>query len=323
MIRDAILEFSKQLIWEPDVEHAERLSRYTHAVVVGMGGSHLAADILSGWDMGTTVRVHSDYDLPRIPESQADDTLIIISSYSGNTEEALSAYDRARGAGLALCAISTGGLLLEKAEADGISYIRIPDTGIQPRLALGYSLIAILKALGSEDIIQEFRAFGEVCDSEAYEGEGRRIADAIKNKVPVIYASANNSALAYIWKIKFNEGSKIPAFMNVFPELNHNEMTGFDAVDATRGLSECMVFLFLADDDDDPKIKMRMDLTQDLFEEREFSVTRADVAGANRVEKAISSLLTADWTALFLAEQYGVDPEKVPMVEGLKQRMRE
>jgi glucose/mannose-6-phosphate isomerase len=140
--------------------------------------------------------------------------------------------------------------------------------------------------------------------------------------VPIIYASEKNRALAYNWKIKFNETAKIPAFCNVFPELNHNEMTGFDAKTATQFLSDKFYFIFLRDFVDHPGIFKRMALTGELFKKRGFNVEILDFGGENQWLKIFSTLLIADWAAYFTALNYGADPESVPMVEEFKKLMR-
>jgi glucose/mannose-6-phosphate isomerase len=136
----------------------------------------------------------------------------------------------------------------------------------------------------------------------------------------VIYASNRNYSIAYNWKIKFNETGKIPAFCNVFPELNHNEMTGFDIRDK---LSENFHFIFLHDSADYERIQKRMYVTAEQLKERGFSVEHIDVQGISPLSKIFSSLVFADWASLYVAKQYGREPEDVPMIEELKKRLVE
>ena len=124
--------------------------------------------------------------------------------------------------------------------------------------------------------------------------------------------------LAHNWKIKFNETGKVPAFCNVFPELNHHEMTGFDVQDASRHLSEKFHFVFLKDDDDHPQVQKRMDITAKLYRDRNLPVEILMLQGQSRVEKMFSSLVLADWTAYHTGEGYGLETEQVPMVEEFK-----
>ena len=136
--------------------------------------------------------------------------------------------------------------------------------------------------------------------------------------MPIIYSSFKNGSLAQNWKIKFNETTKISAFCNVFPELNHNEMTGFDLVDKTKHLSDKFHFIFMRDSKDNPRIIKRMEITKKLFEDRGFGVEYVDISGENVWHKIFSTLLVADWTSFHLAKHYGTAPEQVPMVEEFK-----
>jgi glucose/mannose-6-phosphate isomerase len=318
-MRSAILNFAKQFSFEPKVENAKALGAYDHFIVAGMGGSHLAADLLLMQRPELALKVHADYGLPA---RMNKDALVIASSYSGNTEETLDAYASARKRGLAVAAIAVGGKLLELAKKDGVPYVMLPDTGIQPRSALGFSLIALLAIIGDKKSLRAVGALAKTLDPSEYEPAGKELAAKLRGRVPVIYASSRNAALAYNWKIKFNETGKIPAFLNVLPELNHNEMTGFDVTGGNRGLAKSFHFLFLADDADHPRVQKRMEVLQTLYEDRGLPVERIDITDADPWHGAFASLLLADWTALALADAYGLESEQVPMVEEFKKRIK-
>jgi len=314
----AIKDFAKQFSYEPVIENASQWKSYERFVVLGMGGSHLAGDLLKMWDPLLPLLSHRDYGLPPFSETELKQCLIIASSYSGNTEEPLDAFMRARDKGYAVAAVSIGGTLLELAKSMGIPFIQMPDTGIQPRLALGFSLRALLKLLGKEDALRETATLSSTLDPLRYERQGKEIAARIKGKIPLIYASSRNLPLAYTWKIKFNETGKMPAFYNVFPELNHNEMTGFDANDQTRHFSKWFHVFLLKDPNDHPRILKRMDVLKHLYQERGIVVEALDLEGESVFHKVASSLVLADWAAFYTAEQYGLEAEEVPMVEELK-----
>lgn len=319
MMRDAIKNFSKQFAFGPVVENAEKLKQYEGFIMAGMGGSHLVADLLRVWKPELDVTVHSDYGFPTdLKPEWLERMLFIASSYSGNTEETLDAYEEAGKKGMARAAIAVGGKLLARAKEDGVPFVQIPDTGIQPRLALGFSLKAFFKILGEENTLVELTALAQTFQPTEYESPGKELAERLKGFVPVIYASRRNSAIAYNWKIKFNETGKIPAFMNVFPELNHNEMTGFDVAPSTAGLSRHFYFIFLKDPADDERIVRRMTTTAQLYSDRGLPVEVVEISGVSIFEKIFSSLLLADWAAYYTAEGYGVESEEVPMVEEFK-----
>jgi glucose/mannose-6-phosphate isomerase len=133
-----------------------------------------------------------------------------------------------------------------------------------------------------------------------------------------VYASVRNTAIAQNWKIKFNETGKVPAFWNVVPELNHNEMTGFDAKAKTTPLSRHFHFVFLKDAEDDRRIIKRMNVMEKLFRDRGFKTEIVLLQGKTDLHKIFNGLILADWTAFHSAKLYGVDPEQVPMVEEFK-----
>ncbi len=328
-MREAIRNFSRQFAFEPVVVNRDRLARPARVVVLGMGGSGLAAPLLLIGKAELPITMHRDYGLP----SSCTDlrsVQVIANSYSGNTEEVLDGFETALRQGLSIFAISIGGKLIERAKEAGAPYIQMPDTGIQPRMALGLNTLALAAMMGEEEIVQELHALADPPSatgggglkpesaSRRIEISGKALAEKLNGKIPVIYSSRRNQAIAYTWKIKLNETAKIPAFFNVFPELNHNEMTGFDVADSTRPLSEKFAFLFLKDSEDHPKVQKRMEVTEKLFRDRGFTVKVIPLEGKNVWEKIFSSLILADWTAYFLAGHYGVEAEEVPMVEEFK-----
>ncbi len=314
----AIMEFPAQFSYQPVVENASRLQRKKKVLVVGMGGSHLAANILQAWKPSLQLTVHSDYGFPARLEEELRETLIIASSYSGTTEEVIDAYKHAVGKGYAVAAISLGKTLIDLAQRDGVPYVQMPDTNIQPRSALGLSIMGHLALLGDEAGTNEATALAKQLNVPQAQEEGKRLASVLANKVPIIYSSTRNQAVAYNWKIKFNETGKIPAFYNIIPELNHNEMTGFDARGGTKALAEHFHWIFLMDDEDHPSNKARMEILAQLLRERGLSVEMQQIAGRSRFEKIFSSILIADWCSYDTAEQYGVEAEQVPMVEQFK-----
>ena len=326
-MRTIIRNFSQQFSYGPKIENRGRWKKYTRFVVLGMGGSNLAAPLLLIGKPELRISVHRDYGLPVIFESEKAETLVICNSYSGNTEEVLDGFEEAMRQGLNVAAISIGGKLLERAKETGAPYIQMPDTGIQPRMALGFNTLALAVMMGEEEIVTELHRLTEVPLTRDrglmafLEEQGRTLAERIRGKVPVIYSSRHNRAIAYNWKIKLNETGKIPAFFNVFPELNHNEMTGFARADSTHALSERFYFIFLKDAEDHPRVQRRMDVTEKLYRERGLPVEAVPLEGNTVWEKIFSSLLLADWTALYLAEHYGVEAVEVPMVEDFKKML--
>ncbi|OGH64680.1 MAG: hypothetical protein A2821_04485 [Candidatus Magasanikbacteria bacterium RIFCSPHIGHO2_01_FULL_41_23] len=315
MMSDAIRLFPQQFLYQPEIVGDFHAKNYTRFVVVGMGGSHLAADALERLRPDIDLLVYSDYGLPVILDPK--NTLIILSSYSGGTEEVLAVSEEGLKRGYNMAAIAIGGQLLDFARAHQIPFIQLPNTGIQPRSAWAYSLRALMKLLGCEADLVAMENLTNLAINDL-EKSGKSLAKQLFKRVPIIYASRQNKSIAYNWKIKCNETGKIPAFYNILPELNHNEMNGFDVAEPTRELSERFTFIFLRDDDDHPQIQKRFTVLKKLYEARGLPVIEINLIGQSAIEKMAWALVLADWTAVAIAEQYGLESEQVPMVEEFK-----
>ncbi|MFH0928119.1 MAG: SIS domain-containing protein [bacterium] len=318
MMRDAILKFAEQFKYKPIVENATKLKRAKRFVVCGMGGSHLAAGVVKAVMPELSVTVHRDYGLPAVGASDAKESLFIMSSYSGNTEEVIAGFHEARKKGYDLAVIAVGGELLKLAQKHQVPFVKLPNTGIQPRSALGFSIKALLKVMRQENILKKVGMLAGRLKVKDLEKTGKKLASQLINKVPVVYASTRNREVAYNWKIKFNETGKIPAFSNVVPELNHNEMTGFDVGKKSRQLSEKFVFVLLVDDKDDSRVIKRFKVLSKLYSDRSLPVVTVPLTGKTVWERTFNSLIVADWTALALAKHYDLESEAVPMVEEFK-----
>jgi len=319
-MEEAIRNFPKQFEYEPKIENADTWSAPGKYIICGMGGSHLQGDIFQNAYPGFDLSVHQDYGLPRWRDDVFKKTLVIVSSYSGNTEEALSSFEEAIKSKYLVAVISTGGKLIAMAQEQGVPYIQLPNAEIQPRSALGFTFKALAKMVGRDDVVQEATEVGKGLaeKSESFEMDGKALAEKLQGHIPVIYSSAKNYAVAYNWKIKLNETGKIPAFYNVFPELNHNEMNGFDVSDSTRSLCEKFHFLFLLDTTDHARIQKRMAALENQLVSRGFPVEIVPLGEGSMLDKIFGSLLTADWVAFYSAKAYGRDPQEVPMIEEFK-----
>lgn len=319
MMFDDIRDFSEQLRYKPEIINGGNLLPKDNFIVVGMGGSHLAADLLKISHPKLNLTVHSDYGLPDIAEEELKKNLIILISYSGNTEEAIDAFLKTKEKDLSSAAVSVGGKLLELVKANQTPYIQLPQVVLEPRLASGFIFRAILKIIGDEKSLEKTNQLADILKPADFEDRSKNLAQKLKNFVPVIYSSMVNFPLSYNLKIKFNETTKIPAFANYFPELNHNEMAGFSTPET---LSQKFYFLFLKDKSDDLRIQKRMEITEGIYRQKGFNVETIEISNENIFYKIFGAVILGDWTAYYLALEYGVDPEKVPIVEEFKNLMR-
>ena len=318
MILDDIKNYAKQFEYMPVVENAGKLKKFKKFVVCGMGGSHLAADILREWHPELDVITWSDYGLPRVHEKELKERLIIISSYSGNTEEAIDAFNTARSKKMSMAVLAAGGKLIRLAQKHNVPYVAMPDFHSQPRMATGISLRGMLALMGEHLMLAELTTLAGQLHPAREELRGKELARRLHGGVPVIYTSTRNAAIGYNWKIKFNETGKIPAFANVVPEANHNEMTGFDVKTKTLPLSRTFHFIFIKDGADDQRIIKRMSVLEKLYRDRGFAVEMILLQGKTVPQKIFNALILADWIAYHTAKLYGVEAEQVPMVEEFK-----
>jgi len=317
-MEQSIINFNKQFEYDPVIRNVEKLKdKYEHFILCGMGGSHLSAGIIKTHKPGIELYVHRDYELPPYSEDFLKSSLLIASSHSGNTEEVLSFLSSAMEKGLDVVIVTTGGKLFDIAVSEQLPHVVIPNENVQPRLALGFSALAIAKIMQNDELVSEIKNIGKDLNSENLKEEGISLANSIGTKIPVIYASNKNLTVAYNWKIKFNETAKTPAFYNLFPELNHNEMQGYQ----DENYNQNFHFIFLKDTTDNERIQKRMDVLADLLEGKGYEVTSLDLSGKNILDKIFTSLLIADWTALELAKIKGTDPQSVPFIEDFKNKL--
>ncbi|MBI2062529.1 MAG: hypothetical protein HYT64_02470 [Candidatus Yanofskybacteria bacterium] len=321
---EAIESLQKQLQYKPELVNGDNPpaggGEYKRFIFVGMGGSALAPDLLRVSSPELDILIHRDYGLPDLPDKVLQNSLIILNSYSGNTEEVLDAFKLSLNKNLSVAAVSIGGKLLELARQHSIPYVEMPDWGLEPRLALGLNFRALLKVLKQGDALTVVSKI-QLPEALLLERMGKELAEKLRGFVPVIYSSRKNGPIAYAWKVKINETAKKPAFSNVFPELNHNEMAGFHAGEVSKLLSQNFHFILLKDKTDNPRIFKRMEVTAELFQKHKLNVETMELAGDNIFAKIFSSLQLADWVSYYIAKEYGIDPADISAIEEFKKML--
>lgn len=317
-MEEQLLQFPKQFSWEPEITGS--IPSFSRAIVCGMGGSGLQARLLHAADPSLPFSLHQDYGLPFIRDEEKP--LIVLSSYSGETEEVLDAAREAGARNLPMAVIAAGGALLELAREKNIPCIELPKEPIEPRMAIGYAMLALLRVLGAKEAEAKLRSAGSAIDAASILSAGTALSDGLADRVPLVYASTANGAVAYFWKIAMNETAKIPAFTDVVPELCHNELSGFDVVSATEGISKNMAAVFLHDGGDHPRDEKRLTLVEELLREKGIPTLRSDLSGADRYAKVLFGVLFGVAAALALAKRYGVPDAATPLIADFKQRMR-
>jgi glucose/mannose-6-phosphate isomerase len=333
-MRDLLVFFPMQV--EEAIGKARRLSLSVpdgrnHVVVAGMGGSAIGGDILGALlvkSMRVPFVVNRDYHLPGFVDSSS---LIFACSYSGNTEETLSAYHEAKRAGASLVCISSGGELARLAVADGYSWIQIP-AGMPPRAALGHASIALLsslQALGlapdmTEPLEETAALLSELAlqygpDSAESDNAAKQLARCLHGKVVAIYASSEIlGPIALRWRGQIEENAKNLAFHHTLPEMNHNELVGWELPEPV--LSQIGVVL-LRDREDHPQVQRRFDLTRELIRKRAGLVKEIWTSGRSLLARLFSTAYLGDFVSLYLAYLNSVDPTPVAVIETLKKEL--
>lgn len=300
-------------------------------VAIGMGGSGIGGDLLRTLlldDVSIPVVVVKEYRLPAFVDAK---TLVFVCSYSGNTEETLTAYAEAARRGATCVAITSGGTLRERAQANGHQTVIVP-AGIPPRAALPYLFLPMVSALsrnGVTRVLDEEAAeaadvlAGILDDAEldAPSNESRRLAAAFLHRIPVIYsATPFLEPAAQRWKDQLNENAKTFAVWNTFPELNHNETVGW-GLDAD--LAARLAVVVLHDGREAERLRRRVEITRDLAFARAGSVDEVTTRGTGALARLLSVIAVGDLASVYLALLRGVDPTPVAVIEELKKRLSE
>jgi glucose/mannose-6-phosphate isomerase len=307
----------RDALWRVD---SARLGSWesTGLVVCGVGGSAIGGDLAAaalGDRLSLPLSTVRGYGLT--PWTPPDRT-VLCSSYSGDTEETLACYDAAQALGARRIVATTNGTLAESAREDGVPVIGLP-AGLQPRAAVGYLFTVAVEVATLCGAAAPIRM--EIDSSAAHLEERKQelaeradaIAQRLDGAVPVIYGGGLTTAVAYRWKCELNENAKLPAFSNALPELDHNEIAGWEGADETP-----LAAVFIEDRGQHPRERQRFELTAKLIEPHAAAVVRVETDGESATERLLWAVMLGDLLSLRLAARRGVDPTPVEMLERLK-----
>ena len=300
-------------------------------IIAGMGGSSIGGDLLAdlaSLETAPPIHIHRDYDLP----SHADEsTLVIASSYSGNTAETLSGFRRALGKRAMLVAVTSGGILAQEATDAGVPVLPIDFEG-EPRCALSYSFLGplgILVRLGFlSDKQPDLEDALEALTAQIEQSLGRNVplasnpakvlATALDGRLPVIYGGGYFQAVARRWKTQLNENAKVWAQWEVLPEAHHNAVSGLKLPAAMRDLAAVVL---LRPEPLHPSVAWRFKVTEELLEYAGISYPAVEGQGDSPLSQLLSTVLLGDFVSYYLALLQGVDPSPVPDIDSIKQRL--
>lgn len=301
----------------------------TSVVVVGMGGSAVAGDVLVAL---ASPRLRIPVQVVRggeLPEYCGPHTLAIASSYSGTTAETMAAFEDAVRHGCRIVALTSGGQLARRAEELELGRVAVP-TGYMPRAAFGFLTLGLLGALEAMGVIPAVPADldeAEASMREVLEENGpdvptgrnpaKELAWAIGDRVPVVWGAEGIGAVAATrWKTQFNENAKIPAFSSALPELDHNEVVGW-----SLGRGEGFVLIALRHDGEPPDVAARFPLSIEIARGSGAVVQEVRARGRSALARLLSLTLRGDLVATYLGIARGEDPSPVEAIAGLKRAL--
>ena len=305
------------------------ISKVKNIVVCGLGGSAIGGDLVRTF---LAYRISIPFSVCRhytLPEYVGSDTLCILSSYSGNTEETLSAYQDAKKRGAQIFAITSGGKLKKQCASNGFSSIIIPP-GFPPRAALGYSfmpMLVILSRLGlftniDSDIEAAVKFLEQNVNNYLIDDPDNMAictARSLFNKMTVIYGGQDYfDAVAVRFKGQICENAKVPAFFNFFPEFNHNELVGWGLVDEFK---DKLAVIILRDQDDHPRIAIRVGIVAGILRDKDVEVIEYKSSGPNLLARMFSLIQFGDFVSLYLALLNKIDPTPVEVIDYLKNEL--
>ena len=313
--------------WERGLEWRMPASFFSarQLLVLGMGGSAIGADLaagMAGSHLKKPLWVNRTYDLPAWVDKE---TAVLVCSYSGNTEETLSAAAQAARRTGRIAAITSGGKLAEWASARRFPLVRIPQ-GLPPRSAVGYMTFIPLGMMTRGGWVSRSALDVEAaCEGlhrylKTAAGPAKKLAAKMVNKLPILYGAAGGwEGITYRWRTQLEENSKTLTFHHLFPESTHNEISAWVQ---PKGLMRHSIALFLTDPAVHPRILRRMEFTRRIVVSQGAKAERVSVSGPTLLERMLRLVALGDLASVTLAFLYKMDPTPVARVEALKKFMR-
>jgi glucose/mannose-6-phosphate isomerase len=294
---------------------------FANVVLTGLGGSGIGGSIVQNYvadKMKIPFIVNKDYFLPSFINSES---LVIISSYSGNTEETLSAMKQAIRAKATIVCITSGGKVSEIAKKRNYDCILLP-AGMPPRSCLGYSMVQVLYTLWNFGYIKgdfegSLKAAVKLLTTEEKDihKQAKALAKKLSEKTPIIYCASDFEGVAVRFRQQINENSKMLAWHHVLPEMNHNELVGWKDKDATKAV------VFLRNEQDYERTQMRMEISKKVVKKYTSNITEIWSKGKTHFERVFYVVHLTDWVSVYLSELHGVDNMEVKVIDHLKNEL--
>lgn len=299
-------------------------------VVAGMGGSAIGGELLKDWlydRVSIPIEVCRDYTLPAYVDEKS---LVVAISYSGETEETLNAFLQAVKRRCMVVSVSSGGHLQAFSKKLETPHIPIPE-GFHPRAAIAYlffPLVKIAEKVGvskeKSEVEEALKVLQEISKENAFESplennKAKKLATEVESTIPVFYGFRQYSAVARRLKCQFNENSKVPSKFDVLPELNHNEVVGWEA---PNSLTKAFSAIFIRDSAEPPEIRQRIEITKQIVSPKVSKTLEIQAEGKQKLARMLSTMYVGDFASLYLALLRGVDPAPTETIAFLKQEMK-
>jgi glucose/mannose-6-phosphate isomerase len=300
-------------------------------VVVGMGGSAIGGDMLRDWLYDRApipIQVCRDYVLPEYVDR---DSLVIAVSYSGETEETLSAFLEALRRHCKLATISSGGHLQTFSEKFRIPHVLIPPN-FPPRAAIAYTFVPLVIFIEKLNVVNGVREELEetisvlqrlsrenALQTPQKSNEAKKLATELEGTVPVIYGFRQYGSIARRLKCQFNENAKVPSKFDTFSELNHNEIAGWEG---PENLTKVFSIILLRDPKEPPEIKRRIEVTKQIASSKVNKIMEIHARGKQKLTRMLSAMYVGDFASVYLAVLRGVNPTTIRTIDQLKQEMK-
>jgi glucose/mannose-6-phosphate isomerase len=318
LIADFNIQLQESLIIGQNYRFKAQKGAFKNIILTGLGGSGIGGSIVQNYVFDKSpipFIVNKDYFLPSFVSKES---LVIVSSYSGNTEETVDALQQAIKAKATVVCITSGGKVAQIAGKKDIDCILLP-AGMPPRACLGYSMVQVLYTLNhfgyiNDGFEKEIKASIKLLNAEEKDikKKATALAKKLNGKLPIIYSAANFEGVAVRFRQQINENSKMLCWHAAIPEMNHNELVGWRDKDANKAV------VILRNEDDYARIQLRMEINKEVFKKYTKNIHEVTSKGKSYFEKAFYLIHLTDWVSVLLADLHNVDATEVKVIDFLK-----
>lgn len=324
-MKDLIEKFPEQLRKAVEIANAAKFTpsnkEIKNVLIAGLGGSGIGGTIASEitiLECKVPITVTKGYFMPNYVN---ENTLVIVSSYSGNTEETIQVMNHAFERNAHLIAVTSGGIIAETAQQKKFDSVILPG-GMPPRACLGYSLVQVLNILfqlklTNTNPLSQILSSANLLEkeNESIHQEAKTISTFFKGKTPVLYSTTFHEGIAIRWRQQINENSKMLCWHHVVPEMNHNELVGW------RNKNENLAVLYLLFNDEYDRNLKRIEMNKEVIQQYTSNIHSLIAKGSNEIEQTFYLNAIGDWVSYYLSLENGVEAAEINVINHLKNQL--